>query len=109
MPRAVLPAVPTATGLQMPARLAAYAAAEAALAGWLARFRTLRKPLDGAAELHEVLGAAADVASGILAAKAAAHAASLAAEAAAKAKESGDKVGVRLLSLLLLLLLQQQS
>lgn len=77
---------------QVPQRLAAYAAAAGPLSGWLARFSTLRRPLDGSAGLPEVLNGAADILSGILVAKGAAHAAQTAAEAAQRARESAERV-----------------
>ncbi|WIA32870.1 hypothetical protein OEZ86_006044 [Tetradesmus obliquus] len=77
---------------QVPQRLASYAAAAGPLSGWLGRFSTLRRPLDGGAELEEVLAGASDVAAGILLAKKDAQAAKAAAEAAHRAKESAEKV-----------------
>jgi hypothetical protein len=78
--------------LQVPQRLASYAAAAGPLSDWLCRFSTLRRPLDGAAQLGEVLAGASDVAAGILLAKKAAQAGKAAAEAAHRAKESAEKV-----------------
>jgi hypothetical protein len=79
--------------LQVPERLAGWAASSPALTAWLARFSSLRRPLDGAAPLAEVLTAAGDVVSGILTAKGAAQAALAAAEAARQAQASAEKVG----------------
>lgn len=81
------------TLLQVPERLAGWASSIAELTAWLARFSSLRRPLDGAMPLAEVLMAAGDVASGILTAKAAAQAARAASEAAEQARASAEKVG----------------
>lgn len=81
--------------MQVPQRLASYAASAGPLSEWLGRFSTLRRPLDGGAELAEVLAGTSDVAAGILLAKKDAQAAKAAAEAAHRAKESAEKVGVR--------------
>jgi hypothetical protein len=62
------------------------------LIAWLARFSSLRKPLDGSMPLADVLTAAGDVVSGILVAKGAAQAAQAAAEAAKQAQTSAEKV-----------------
>lgn len=78
---------------QVPERLASWASGSTQLTAWLARFSSLRRPLDGAMPLAEVLMAAGDVASGILTAKAAAQAARAASEAAAQARASAEKVG----------------
>lgn len=78
----------------MPQRLASYSGAAQSLSQWLSRFSTLRRPLDGTAELIEVLTGAGDIVSGILVAKGAAHAAQSAAEAAQRARESAEKVRI---------------
>lgn len=76
--------------------MASYAATAGPLSEWLSRFSTLRRPLDGSAELPEVLVGAANIVSGLLIAKGAAFAAQTAAEAAQRAKESAEKVSVDL-------------
>ncbi|KAF8067189.1 SPEF2 [Scenedesmus sp. PABB004] len=84
---------PDGDAAQAAARLASHAAAAGPLAEWLSRFCTLRRPLDGGAELGEVLAGAGDVAAGILRAKAAAHAADAAAGVAARARGSAEAAG----------------
>jgi hypothetical protein len=79
--------------------LASYAAAAGPLSDWLCRFSTLQRPLEGAAELGEVLAGASDVAAGILLAKKAAQAGKAAAEAVHRAKESAEKVRPHVLCL----------
>jgi hypothetical protein len=86
------------TMLQVPERLASWASRSTQLTAWLARFSSLRRPLDGAMPLADVLVAAGDVASGILTAKAAAQAARAASEAAEQARASAEKVSALMLS-----------
>lgn len=62
------------------------------LSDWLCRFSTLRRPLDGSADLAEVLAGASNIAAGMLVAKRAVHSAKGAAEAADRARESAEKV-----------------
>jgi len=79
---------------QVPERLSSWAANSPVLSAWLARFSSLRRPLDACMPLAEVLMAAGDVVSGILTAKGAAKAAQAAAEAAKQAWASAEKVSM---------------
>lgn len=83
---------PGCTAKQVAERLASWASSSRALTAWLARFSTLRRPLDAAMPLSELLMAAGDMVAGVLTAKAAAQAAQAAAEAAKHAQTSAEKV-----------------
>jgi hypothetical protein len=73
-------------------RLSSWQEVAAPLLSWLSRFQRLKRPVDAAAELQGVLGAAGDVAGGLLRAMAAVSSARGAAEAAAQAAESAHRV-----------------
>lgn len=79
---------------QVSQRLAAHEAEGSVLQDWLRHFSRLMRPLDGAADLKDVLTAASDIVNGILRAKAAATSANTALAAAKQAKQSADKVCV---------------
>ncbi|KAG2499886.1 hypothetical protein HYH03_002175 [Edaphochlamys debaryana] len=76
---------------QIQHRLAAQSELAGALDDWLRRFSRLRRPVDGAGPLGEVLTAAGDIAEGLLRAKAAAASCRSAAEAANKARASAEQ------------------